>query len=48
MVEEVVLGNSSVELSEEVSMVLEECHDISPFKLLDSSTPYLISNMSLV
>ena len=36
MVEE-VLGNSSVESPIEISMVLEESHDISPPKLPDSS-----------
>ena len=34
--EEEVLGNSMVELSEDVNMVLKESHDISPFKLSDS------------
>jgi len=36
MVEE-ILGNSSVESPIEISMVLEESHDISSSKLLDSS-----------
>lgn len=46
MVKEVVLENSLVESSEEVSIILKKSYDISPPKLLDSSTPYLISNMS--
>jgi hypothetical protein len=40
MVEE-VLGNSSVESPIEISMILEESHDISPSKLLDSS-PHML------
>jgi hypothetical protein len=40
MVEE-VLGNSSVELPIEISMVLEESHNISPPKLPDSS-PHML------
>jgi len=40
MVEE-ILGNSSVESPIEISMVLEESHDISPPELLDSSSHIL-------
>ena len=36
MLEEEVLENFLVELSEEVNMILEESHDISSLKLFDS------------
>ena len=38
---EEVLGNSSVKSPKEISMVLEESHDISPPKLSGSS-PYML------
>jgi hypothetical protein len=46
MVEE-VLGNSSVELPIEISMVLEESHNISPPKLPDSS-PHMRSVQHII
>ena len=41
LVVEEILGNSSVESPIKISMVLEESHDISPPKLLDSSSHML-------
>jgi hypothetical protein len=41
LVVEEVLGNSSVKSPIEISMVLEESHDVSPPKLLDSS-PHML------